>query len=354
MIVSASQLLYDRIGRPPVEGLEGVESVCWVCGGILSSGMRVGKWMGSGFTDHNRCAAPGSEYICPACVYVCARTSPVPGRPPGKCSACEGTLVVTKPSGKLRKGAPCTKCDGTGMNASGSNFRNMSHLLDATSYVNASKGEKPAILAFLMREHRGPWFATIADSGQIHMLPFAPVNETGTRRGSVLFERQIVMLPRLKSVGWDLVQKMADLLTAGATKEEIESGEYGPRAWQLCELRLSGFEDHWSGKRGSPWFSLALWLAQRDEAVVAERIENGKAKRTAKGKVADADGGSAAGTPPSVPADTGEEHPQELGHPDVPMPIVNHDDNESGGVVHGDAPRAEDRKRQPVQLRLFG
>ena len=35
-------------------------------------------------------------------------------------------------------------------------------------YVNASKGEKPALRAFLSRHHEAAWFAAIAASGQKH------------------------------------------------------------------------------------------------------------------------------------------------------------------------------------------
>lgn len=330
-MISASQLLYEAIGSPAVaDVVEHDPGPCWLCGGESRIGQVAEEWVGDCFSDRYRCAAPLAVHVCRACVYVCARTTPVPGRP-----AKEGKTF-------------------------GASFRNVSHLLDADGYTNASKGEKPTILSWLRREHSGAWFAAIADSGQIHTIPFCPVNSVGTRRGIVLFERAIVRLPVPYSVGWELVGRMTDLLTAGATKEEIERGDYTPRAWKLCGDKLAAFEEHWAGKRGSPWFSLAIWLAQRDEEAVAARIEaekeaktNGKARRKAKGKTAHVDSGVAAAVAETIPVHASEERPQELGHTDIKDKVSNQDDHKPRGVVHGNAPRAEDRNAKQGQLKLF-
>ena len=94
-------------------------------------------------------------------MFICSRTSPVPGRP-----AKEGKKF-------------------------GGNFRNYTHLWDERGYANASKGEKPVIREFLARNHAGPWFAAIADSGQKHVLPFARLNGPG-RPGIVLLDELVV------------------------------------------------------------------------------------------------------------------------------------------------------------------
>jgi len=327
-MISASQLLHKAMGSPKVEGLVPADGVCWVCGEDLSCGVLVKKWLGSSFTDFNRVASPTSEHVCEACTFLASRHSPVPGRPPKE--------------GKDH----------------GGNFRNYSHMLDADGYVNASKGEKPLILSWLKRPHRGPWFAAIADSGQIHTVPFCPVNPDGARRGVVLFERDIVRLPI--GPGWDMVERIAGLLSAGATKDEVSTGQYGARAWDLCGPPLGLFEEQCGQRlRGSGWFSLALWLAQRDEEAVSARIEadkekHGKAQRVRKGKAADANRGGAVVASKSVPPDAGEERPQELGHPHLEDEGSSGDHDESGGVVHGDATEPEDRKREPRQLGLFG
>lgn len=144
-MISASQLLHEACGMPKVEGCELIdEQPCWVCGGTTRVGMHWTKWSGSNFVDQNRIRGLSGEYVCPACVFVTSRTSPVPGRP-----AKEGKKF-------------------------GANFRNVSNLIDADGYVNTTKGEKPTTLAWLRKPHRGTWFAAVADSGQKHIVPFCP------------------------------------------------------------------------------------------------------------------------------------------------------------------------------------
>lgn len=212
---------------------------CYVCSGPVARGMPVDKWMSGSFTGQTTVACPGSSIVCESCCFVMSRLSPVPGREPK-----EGKTL-------------------------GGNYRNYSHLWeDGAGYSNASKGEKPAILAFLSRNHDGEWFAAIADSGQKHVLPYTPINPPG-RRGSVLFDEALIRLPEDLS----LVSVLSQLLTDGATKEELERGDYRPATWQrLGRDRLREFEQEHGRTRGA-WFCLALWLAQRDEASVAERLE---------------------------------------------------------------------------------
>lgn len=263
MSKSASQLLWDHLNSPHHKDCKqiGQPIPCWICGSGCVSGRRVKEWNKASFTDQNHVRCPSSEWVCEACVYLMARLSPVPGRP-------------SKPGKKF-----------------GGNFRNYSHLYDDGAYINCSKGEKPAILEWLRQWHGGPWFAAIADSGQKHVLPWAPVNPPGARRGSVLFDETLVMLPRSNAAGWTIVDRMVNLLTAGVTKDEIATARYTQRAWQLCGIdAIKRFERSYGQRhRGSGWFTLALWLAQRDEVKVAARIavekeakKRGKTKRKAE------------------------------------------------------------------------
>jgi hypothetical protein len=80
---------------------------------------------------------------------------------------------------------------------------------------------------------------------------------------------------------------MASLLTAGATKDEIDRGDYRSQTWIRCEASVRTFEAVHSCERHSAWWSLALWLAQRDEEAVAARLAAEKeAKKAAKPKKA--------------------------------------------------------------------
>jgi hypothetical protein len=236
---SASQLLHAREGSPVVAECADVGiAPCWVCGSPSSRAQPRAAWQGANFTGQSRVRAPTSEHVCEACVWAMA------GRPPDT-------------------------------------LRMYSHLCEVGGeYLRLNKGDKPAMRAFLRRPHASAWFAAVADSGQKHVVPWAPVNPPGAR-GRVLFEETVVHLPGGPE-GWRLLDDAAALLTAGATKAEVEAGRYEARAWQLCGARLPAFERAHGGERSGPWFSLALFLAQRDEAVVEERLAAEKTARAAK------------------------------------------------------------------------
>jgi hypothetical protein len=349
-----SRIVWEVCGSPAVEDCADVpEQPCWVCGGATTRGVERERWMGRGFVGQNRVRAPWSNVVCEPCLFVMSRTSPVPGRPPA-------------PGKKL-----------------GGNFRNYSHLWEGGEpayYANASKGEKPAILEFLRRAHEGPWFAAIADSGQKHVIPWTGMNRPG-RGGRVMFDETIVQLPR-DDAGWRLVDDLAALLTAGATKEEISRGEYGPFTWQRCPSEIRAFEAAHGHGRGGAWFGLALWLAQRDEAAVQARLadeaaarkaakvaeksklskrskshtksrrSHGEADRGKERRPARADGDAAAGDPARVPADTGVLAAEALG------PVADADarggaDVRVGGGM-GDGDGAKPATPRARQLSLFG
>lgn len=323
-MLSASGLLMCAVGPKIPDGCVMIdEFTCWVCAGRDTHGMPRDDWNSASFTGQNRVRAPASKWVCSACVWVCARLSPVPGRPPK--------------DGKQY----------------GGNFRNYSHAYDGGEYANFSKGEKAGLLAWLRAPRRGLWWAAIADSGQKHVIPWAPLNPPGTRRGSVLFEEQVVTLPM--QAGWALVERMTALLTAGATKDEIASGDYTSRAWQLCGDALPRFEDEWARqRRGSAWFALALWLAQRDEAAVAARMEAEKNAKAEQGtaRAPRARNGRAPARPAARVSTGGSKSNEALGSTARP--------DASGGSLVVERPRVGDEHvevaatRKPKQGSLFG
>lgn len=325
---SASAIVHEVCGSPVVEGCAETPAGtrCWVCAGEAPRGMPREKWQGALFTSQNRVRLASSDWVCEPCVHVASRIAPVPGRPP----------------------APGKKFGG--------NFRNYSHLWDETGYTNASKSEKPLILAFLRRRHSGPWFAAIADSGQKHVIAWTPVNPPGLG-GRVLFDETQVVVPRTEE-GWRIVDAMARLLTVGATKEEIARGVYGPGAWLRCEAEIRSFEaEHGRGRHGA-WFGLALWLAQRDEEAVQARMAEEKANKKArdndrgtKRRTAKPDGDGAVGVARRVPARR-RKPAEALGADGGSDAGRVADDGKRRGVVHGDAPTPE--ASRSGQLTLFG
>ena len=292
---SAVQLVTSRLGAVDDErAVDHDEEPCAICGGQSVRGVPIDVFIGDSLTDQNTFRAPTSRHVCVSCAFVRARFSPVPGRPPKE--------------GK----------------ENGGRWGNYSHFVDDNRLENASKGEKPRILAWLRGPKAGWWGCGVADSGQKHVLPYVPLNPPGAR-GRIRFEEAEVALPTAD--GWRIVDDMIAMLTAGATKAEIESGAYSARAWQLCGDAVRAFEGTHGRLRGGSWFALALWLSQRNEERVQERMAaEAEAKKEAKsgrktgrrgpGAAADAAGGDAAGVSPRVPSDDGREGARALAdHP---------------------------------------
>ncbi len=261
-LVTPPQLVWKLHGSPAAPECSEGDGRCFVCCGDVVRGQTVQGWLKSSYTDQNRARNPLATHVCEACIYTMSRISPVLGRP-------------AKDGKKF-----------------GGNFRNYSHLWEdgwndsdafgdsgeqCADYVNASKGQKPLIRKFIERGHRGPWFAALADSGQKHVIPFTPLNGAG-RSGLALFDELAIQIPDNTS----LIGEMTELLTAGATKDAIETGEYTWGAMSRCARRVMEFERERSGERGGSWFTLAIWLAQRDEEDVAARLEQEKEARKSK------------------------------------------------------------------------
>lgn len=306
-MLSASQRLFAVAGKAHPGCSERPEFMCWICGASWLRGMKRDDWQGATFTGQNRVRCVESDAVCEPCVWAMA------GKPPD-------TLRLT------------------------------SHLLDDRGHLTPNKGQKPAQREWLRGPKRGEWFAAIADSGKKHVVPWAPINPAGLAPGTgrVLLEERFVTLG-----DWQLVDDTSALLTAGASKETIETGEYHGGAWALCPEEIEAFEVRWSGERASDWWALALWLAQRDEATVVARQAREKEarddrKRTAK-EAERRDRGHAARDAGSVPRDR-RERAQALGPVAGPAPGERQDERDGSGVVHADVPVAPARS---AQLGLF-
>lgn len=389
---SAVQILCERVAHQGVVA-DDVRAVghdsepCAICGGPSERGVPIDEFITDSLTDQNTFKSPESRHVCVSCAFVRGRLSQVPGREPKPCDRCSGTGIEPAPSAstkvmkrpKRKPGETCEKCDGSRVKESGGRYANFSHFFDDDRTESASKGEKPKILGWLRGSKRGYWACAIADTGQKHVLPYTPLNPPGAR-GRIRFEEQEIALPNAS--GWNIVDDMTAMLTAGATKDEIVLGEYSARAWQLCGEAIRRFEAERGHHRGSAWFDLAIWLSQRDEEQVQARLAaeanaktNAKPKtktkvkketrrgddereseregeRGAEGKAADVTGGDAVGVPPGVPTDVASEGARALEDP-------ARQDGDCG-AEHEERGRVGDERREVVadpangQLDLFG
>lgn len=399
---SACQWLYQHIGSPSVPECSNlsVPMSCWLCAGETTRGRNRVEWAAANMTDQNQARCPGSGIVCEACMQLRSRTAPVPGREAGKCSRCAGSgkepapSKTVKPKLGVRPGDVCPKCEGAGMNSAGGNFRNYTHVLeeapDGTFYANWSKGEKPAILAFLRREKRGRWCCGVADSGQKHVLPYTPINPSGGHGGTVLMDEVLVELPD-SADGWAIVDDAAALLTAGGTKEGLETGRYADGSWSRCADLILAFEARHGHLRGGSWFDLAVWLAQADQAAVAARLARekderaekarqakeaakkpkekkqdvnrgrsdgadaaGAARREGQGAAADADGGGAARPAERVPGEPRSERAQDAGDAAQSQPSGPAHDAEPAGMAHAPRAQSPDRRHRQIPQKQLG
>ena len=333
---SAPQILHALLGYPPgVRCSDADEFLCRLCGGASLRGIQYGLWGGS--VTQNKVRIADSDHVCEACAYICARDSPVP---------------ATFKSGR-----------------DGQNFRLFSHLVEGSTYRPVTKAHKPEILSFLRSHHRSDWFAAITDSGQKHVIPWTPVNGPG-RGGRLLFEEALVVVPSSDDA-WRIVDDMKALLTAGATKLSVASGDYAGYSLSRCAELIMRFEAEYARLRHGAWFELALWLAQRDEGEVAERVAaeksaaeakktaaksakpkgpNANAKRGIKGKTPHADCRSDSRDARRVSPNAGSQHPQTLGPDARPSAVERADDGKRGRVGDGDGKGAAAGRSQ---LSLF-
>lgn len=318
---SPTQTIWRLHGSPAMDVAEPASGHCYVCAGPTTRGVSVADWMASNYTDMNKARCPSATHTCEACVFVMSRTSPVLGRP-----AKEGMKF-------------------------GGNFRNYSHMVEGTTYINASKGEKPLVREFLRLRHAESWFCAIADSGQKHVVPWVPWNGPGTG-GRVLFDEQLITVPPTLA----LVDVMTDMLSLGMTKEELERGSYRSGSWKEYRAKIEEFEsDHGTHHRGGSWFTLALWLAQRDESITAARLAANAvtAQQAADAKAAarNSHRGSRTGRAPRTPSsgrkrnetlDTARDEHAECSSPNVERERV------------GQSAPAENASGKSAQLGLFG
>lgn len=206
---------------------------CWFCGGEAPRTAAVSRWVKDGFTAGAMVRAPSSTRVCEACVFVCSRLSPVPGRPPA-----EGKKF-------------------------GGNYRNYSHCVEVTregsTYANASKAENDRISGFLRRHKAGDWFCAVAKSGQKHVISWANRNGPG-RRGVVSFDDVLVQIPD-DDKSWALLDDVESLLKLGVPRAAILDGRWPAELMRKLLAELREFDRKWGSRRASGWFDLVCHLA---------------------------------------------------------------------------------------------
>lgn len=233
---SLSTLIWSAAASPVQATCSSFIGTCWFCGASMARGVLVSRWAGSGFNSYARAqhrADDSATHVCEACVFVCSRLSPVPGRPP-------------KPGKKL-----------------GGNFRNYSHGAAVmpsgkVSYFNASKAESPSIVAFILEPRGQPWGLAVSLTGQKHVIPHAPMNRSGSLC-SVAFEDQVLRFARsdFRRIHGEM---QALRVSSGCSSDAIISGIYHTRDLNRDLRGVEAFERVNAWMRGGGLFELASFL----------------------------------------------------------------------------------------------
>lgn len=244
MITTPSRIIWEMAGSPVADACIDAVDTCRMCARPMTSGMPFDKWQGSSFTDQNKVKCTSSNHVCAACIWAHSWVQP-PGMEPA-------------PAGK--KGV----C-----------LRLFSHCWDAHGYHYWNKANKAEIRDWLRAPKSPPWFAAVADSGQKHVLPYTPMNPG--QRGIIRFEERDVL-----AGDWGRLDAMTAMLTDGVTKDAVETGEYTPQQWMDSGELIREFEREHGDFRGSGFFDLCIWLAQRDETEWKERFDDRRRQKQAR------------------------------------------------------------------------
>lgn len=261
-----AHVVYALAGSPPQADCIEVEvgTRCRVCAALAARAMPYQQWQGANFTDQNKLRHIDGAWTCEACVWAHSWVAP-PGWSPS------ASDLEKKAAKRAAREAELAAEGRKAKEERPPNLRLFSHWFDEKSgYQHGNKADKARLRAWLCAPKTGAWFCAIADSGQKHVLPWTVAN-VDPYCGVVRFEDRDVFIDCRQLA--TAIDATCDLLTAGATKDEIEVGRYRPETWLRCESLLREYERAYARERGGGAFALTVWLAQRDEAAVAERLE---------------------------------------------------------------------------------
>lgn len=206
----------------------------------MSRGLAVTNWAGSGFNSYSRAMRRNIDatHVCEACVFVCSRITPVPGRPP-------------------KEGKKFGGC-----------YRNYSHaaedLGDRVDYINTTKAETARMVDWIRRAgQRGPWAVAIAVSGQKHVVPTAPVNAPGQDTCQVAVEEIVLRISRRELL--ELIDAMNRLrASSGCSVDALMTGQYHPKDLARDLEGVRAFESEHERLRGGGVFELAAFLTSKN------------------------------------------------------------------------------------------
>lgn len=211
-MTTVSQLLWTDAGSPEVQK-EAVEcdATCAMCALTVPRGVPVRDAFGPGFTDWDKLPAPSAPVVCVACVWMMGRTPPF----------------------TLRTWTVLYRDDWT---APPNNAKAQYHVGPRTWLT--TKADMSGVVETLLAPPSVPWVLAVADSGQLHTLPFCRINTGG--EWVVRFEREDVRsTPRAFA---EVLYHATSLLVAGFIREDIYS--LAPHPSKLAKHGLAKWREH--------------------------------------------------------------------------------------------------------------
>lgn len=228
--MKATELLYAAAGCPEVEGWEevGYVEVCYLCGGDVPRGVPVKKRLRGTWTGHDTAVAPWSQWLCQACMWSMSEKATHSGRErPFK-------------------------------------MRAFSHLVQGDEWRVLGLGDKVEMGEILLVPPESVWLLAICDKplAASHILYRTQVNLGEGDWIVSLGGRPVAGSPARLAEVWLPVER---LYRGGHTKRSILSGRYKPKEIMKDEAGWAMDEARISVHRGKPIFTLAVFLAQKEQ-----------------------------------------------------------------------------------------
>lgn len=212
---------------------EGVDGRCGLCRGTAAPVVSA-QALPSSFRDYDHL---DGDQICQACFFVMA------GRPPDTLRMWSAVMVELGGLPPSAEKAP-----------GGSERLWLGNKADLT----------PALDVLLDPPPRGAWGVSLADSGKVHVIPYAEV--MGPGEWGFRLERHRIRGDRAQFKA--LVHRGAALLEAGHSSQSVLAGEPHPSQWRSAEAMRAwlAHAPHLARWRGTPFMEGALFCLSRKTA----------------------------------------------------------------------------------------
>lgn len=238
-MTTPAQIIYAALGSPAVRSPIAATGPCYWCGvDCAGAGTPQEVVCGDTFTDHHAAQCPWSSVICAPCSWVFGGSPPNTYR---NWSAAWSAAWEQAPA----------------------NHAKVAPLIDPAPAVHLqNKADLSAHLSLLLSPPTCEWFVSLADTGQIHTLPYTPMN-----RGDgwqIRLERDDIRSDS-RTFGCAL-HAVASAYAAGFSTDAIATGEPHPTsllragiaAWRRLDAPLQPI-------RGGALMRLALFFIRKDK-----------------------------------------------------------------------------------------